>query len=66
MAEISLKERYSACGGLGIQQYNEASMSATFEIAFNRIKCVEENHIAPFSIVQNFLFCTFQRKLNLL
>ena len=54
------------CSGLEIQQYNEASMSARFEVAFNRIKCVEENHITPFSIVQNFLFCSFQRKLNLL
>ena len=54
------------CSGLEIQQYNEASMSARFEVAFNRIKCVEENHITPFNIVQNFLFCSFQRKLNLL
>ena len=54
------------CSGLEIQQYNKASMSARFEVAFNRIKCVEENHITPFNIVQNFLFCSFQRKLNLL
>ena len=54
------------CSGLEIQQYNKASMSARFEVAFNRIKCIEENHITPFNIVQNFLFCSFQRKLNLL
>lgn len=50
------------CSGLQIQQYNEASMSARFEIAFNRIKCMTEDHITPFNIVQNFLFCSFQKK----
>ncbi len=50
------------CSGLQIQQYNEASMSARFEIAFNRIKCITEDHITPFNTVQNFLFCSFQKK----
>lgn len=50
------------CSGLQIRQYNEASMSARFEIAFDRIKCITENHITPFNTVQNFLFCSFQKK----
>lgn len=50
------------CSGLQIQQYNEASMSARFEIVFNRIKCITENHVTPFNTVQNFLFCSFQKK----
>lgn len=50
------------CSGLQIRQYNEASMSARFEIAFNRIKCITENHVTPFNTVQNFLFCSFQKK----
>jgi SAM-dependent methyltransferase len=50
------------CSGLEIKQYSEASMSARFEIAFERIKCVEENHITPFNTVQNFVFCSFIRK----
>ena len=50
------------CSGLQIQQYNEASMSARFEIAFDRIKCITEDHITPFNTVQNFLFCSFQKK----
>ena len=58
MVEISLKELYSAGSGLGMQQYKEASMSARFEIVFNRINCVEENHITPCSTVRNFLFCS--------
>ncbi len=50
------------CSGLQIQQYNQASMSARFEIKFDRIKCITEDHITPFNTVQNFLFCSFQRK----
>ncbi len=50
------------CSGLQIYQYNEASMSARFEITFDRIKCITEDHITPFNTVQNFLFCSFQKK----
>ncbi|MFZ5977680.1 MULTISPECIES: class I SAM-dependent methyltransferase [Hydrotalea] len=50
------------CSGLQVQQYNEASMSARFEIAFDRIKCITEDHTTPFNTVQNFLFCSFQKK----
>ena len=50
------------CSGLQIQQYNEASMSARCEIAFYRIKCITEDHTTPFNTVQDFLFCSFQKK----
>lgn len=50
------------CSGLEIKQYSEASMSARFEITFDRIKCIEENHITPFNTIQNFLFCSFKKK----
>ena len=50
------------CSGLVIKQYNEASMSNRFEIAFNRIKCITENHVTPFNTIQNFLFCSFQKR----
>ncbi|MBS1650633.1 MAG: class I SAM-dependent methyltransferase [Bacteroidetes bacterium] len=50
------------CSGLEIQQYNETSMSSQFERMFNRIKCVTEDHQTPFNTIQNFLFCSFQRK----
>ncbi len=50
------------CSGLEIKQYSEASMSARFEIAFDRIKCIEEEHITPFNTTQNFLFCSFKKK----
>jgi SAM-dependent methyltransferase len=50
------------CSGLEIKKYSEASMSARFEVSFQRIKCVHEDHITPFDTVQNFLFCSFQKK----
>lgn len=50
------------CSGLEIRQYNEASMSARFEVAFNRIKCITEDHVTPFNTIQNFVFCSFQKK----
>lgn len=50
------------CSGLEIKQYSKASMSARFEVNFERIKCIEEDHTTPFNTVQNFVFCSFQRK----
>jgi len=50
------------CSGLEIQQYNETSMSVRFEVKFDRIKCITEDHTTPFNTVQNFLFCSFQKK----
>jgi 2-polyprenyl-3-methyl-5-hydroxy-6-metoxy-1,4-benzoquinol methylase len=50
------------CSGLEIKQYSEASMSARFEVSFDRIKCITEDHTTPFNTVQNFLFCSFQKK----
>ena len=49
------------CSGLEIKQYSEASMSTRFEITFDRIKCVREDHLTPFNTTQNFLFCSFRR-----
>ncbi len=50
------------CSGLAIKRYSEASMSARFEVAFDRIKCIHEDHATPFNTVQNFLFCSFKKK----
>jgi SAM-dependent methyltransferase len=50
------------CSGLDIRQYSESSMSARFEVKFNRIKCISEDHVTPFNTIQNFLFCSFQKK----
>lgn len=49
------------CSGLEIQRYSQVSMSALFDKAFKRIKCIEENHLTPFSTTQSFLFCSFEK-----
>jgi len=50
------------CSGLEIKHYSEASMSARFEFAFNRMKCITEDHTTPFNTVQNFLFFSFKKR----
>ncbi|MFL5789349.1 MAG: class I SAM-dependent methyltransferase [Flavisolibacter sp.] len=50
------------CSGLEIRHYSEASLSARFEVAFERIKCITEDHITPFNTIQNFLFCSFKKR----
>lgn len=37
-------------------------MSARFEIAFDRIKRIQEDHPTLFNKKQSFLFCGFQKK----
>lgn len=56
------EEGPSRCSGLDIVQYSESSMSARFETAFERIKCIHEDHLTPFNTVQNFLFCSFRKR----
>ena len=52
----------TTCSGLDIRRYSEASMSARFEVSFDRIRCFTEDHTTPFNTVQSFLFCSFRRK----
>lgn len=50
------------CSGLEIKQYNEETMTKTFEKDFDRLNCLIEDHTTPFDTKQNFLFCSFKRK----
>jgi 2-polyprenyl-3-methyl-5-hydroxy-6-metoxy-1,4-benzoquinol methylase len=50
------------CSGLEIKQYSETSMSSRFELSFDRLKCITEEHQTPFNTTQNFLFCGFKKK----
>jgi SAM-dependent methyltransferase len=52
------------CSGLDIKQYNEVELTTVLKNGFDKIKCVTENHITPFNTTQNFLFCSFKKKLN--
>lgn len=50
------------CSGLEIKQYSETTMSSRFELSFDRVKCITEEHQTPFKTTQNFLFCSFKKK----
>lgn len=52
------------CSGLDIQQYSEQTLSERVEAFFTKIKCVVVDHITPSAAVQNFIFCSFKRKIE--
>ncbi|MDX2190457.1 MAG: class I SAM-dependent methyltransferase [Bacteroidota bacterium] len=49
------------CSGLEIKQYSEEQLQTTLSDGFEKIKCVNEDHITPFNTVQNFTFCSFKK-----
>lgn len=48
------------CSGLEIKQYSEKSLQDTLSDGFEKIRCVQEDHITPFNTIQNFTFCSFK------
>lgn len=52
------------CSGLDIKQYSENRLTAHFNNGFEKLHCVIEDHITPFETTQNFLFCSFKKRLN--
>ncbi len=52
------------CSGLPVKQYSEKSLSTKLNKYFQKIKCISEDHITPFKTKQNFLFCSFRKKLH--
>ena len=49
------------CSLLDVHQYTEEQLQEQLMDGFKKIKCIKENHITPFSSVQNFLFCSFRK-----
>lgn len=49
------------CSGLNIKQYSEKSLADELHLGFEKIRCIEEEHVTPFGSMQNFLFCSFKR-----
>lgn len=49
------------CSGLEIKQYSEATLAATVNNGFEKIKCVNDDHVTPFNTVQNFIYCYFKK-----
>jgi len=49
------------CSGLEVKQYSEEQIKDALAKGFKKIRCVKEDHITPFKVHQNFLFCSFKR-----
>jgi hypothetical protein len=54
----------TSCSGLDIRQYDRQTLAAELKSGFKKLKCITEDHITPFDITQNYLFCSFQRQRN--
>ncbi|WP_035673021.1 trans-aconitate 2-methyltransferase [Flavobacterium sp. 83] len=50
------------CSGLEIKQYTETTLKNEFQAAFEKVKCINEDHITPFKTMQNFIFCIFKKR----
>ena len=51
------------CSGLPVKRYTENSLADVVKKYFKKIKCITANHITPFNTIQNFLFCSFLKKV---
>lgn len=50
------------CSGIEIKQYSENLLKETFKKDFLPLDCFFENHTTPFDTIQNFIFCSFEKK----
>jgi ubiquinone/menaquinone biosynthesis C-methylase UbiE len=50
------------CSGLEIKKYSENMLSKKLNPNFSKIKCIHEDHTTPTQTVQNFIYCSFQKK----
>lgn len=51
------------CSGLEIKQYSETTLSRLLSASFEKLKCLTADHITPSGSIQNFIFCSFRRRL---
>lgn len=52
------------CSGIEIKQYSETSMTDRLKKLFDKIKCITVDHQTPFNTIQNFIFCSFRKKME--
>ncbi|KGO88875.1 class I SAM-dependent methyltransferase [Flavobacterium suncheonense] len=50
------------CSGIEIKQYSGNLLKETFKRDFEPLECFFENHTTPFDTIQNFVFCSFEKK----
>lgn len=51
------------CSGLEIKHYSLEMLEKLFQNDFQVIKCFTEDHITPFDTKQNFIYCSFKRRI---
>lgn len=51
------------CSGIDIKQYSEKTMTERLNNFFEKIKCITIDHKTPFETIQNFVFCSFKKKI---
>ncbi|MDR3694597.1 class I SAM-dependent methyltransferase [Mucilaginibacter sp.] len=51
------------CSGLPVKQYTEIQLQRQLNKDFKKIRCINQDHITPFETKQNFLFCSFKKKV---
>lgn len=49
------------CSGLPVKKYSEATLTFLINKWFQKIKCIQTDHLTPFNTIQNFLFCSFKK-----
>lgn len=54
----------SQCSGLEVQQYDEEEMENLLKDGFDRIGCIHKDHTTPFGATQNFIFCSFKKRMG--
>lgn len=59
------EEGPTKCSGVAIKQYSEVTMTERIRMLFDKIKCITVDHKTPFNTIQNFIFCSFQKKTKL-
>lgn len=52
------------CSGIDICQYSPDALTAVFTDNFEKVDCQTIDHKTPFDTIQNFLFCSFRRRLR--
>lgn len=50
------------CSGLEVKQYSQSTMIDTIGNAFEKMRCLREDHITPSGKAQNFIYCSFRKK----
>lgn len=52
------------CSGIEIKQYSENALTGILKKFFDKIKCISVDHKTPFDTIQNFIFCSFRKKVE--